>query len=96
MHIAHPQSRATVGELGEILERGSADLEQMLALQVALGTLAGDRRHELGAVLGQRRARAGFELPWMDGLEAAGEDPHPRAIQVQRPGDARIASGGIE
>ena len=49
-------ARAAMGELGEVLQGRPAELEQMLALQVALGALARDRGHALRAVLGQGRA----------------------------------------
>jgi hypothetical protein len=35
LDIARPQPRAPVDELGKVVERGAAQLEQMLALQIA-------------------------------------------------------------
>src|SRR6516225_10717246 len=58
LDVAQPQPRAPVGELGEVLERRSAKLEQVLALQVALGALARNRSELLGTVFGQIRVCA--------------------------------------
>ena len=58
LDIADPRARAPMRELGEIRERRGAEIEQMLALQIAPRALAGDGRHALRAVLGQDRARA--------------------------------------
>ena len=88
MDIAHPQTRAAVRELGEVLQGGPTERKQVFALEIAFGAPARHRGEELRAVLGQRRARARFELPRMLGFEAPGDDPHSLAVQVQRPGDA--------
>ena len=58
LDVADPGARAAVDELGEVVERGLAELEQLLALEVALAALARDRGHGAGAVLGQRASLA--------------------------------------
>src|SRR5512134_20924 len=73
MHVARPQARAAVGQLGQVLERRLPQGEQVLALQMALGAPPRDSSEELCAVLGEHRAGARFELPGMDHLEAPGE-----------------------
>jgi hypothetical protein len=95
MHVAHPQARAPVREFGEVLKGGPPESEQMLTLQVALGTPSGDGGDELRPVLGQHRAGARFELPGVLGLETSGDDPHPLAERYSVPA-MPIASGGIE
>ena len=76
--------RAAMGELGEIRERGGPEVEQMLPLQIPPRALARDGRDALGAMLRQDRAVAGLPLPHMLGAEAAGDDAHAIAIQIQR------------
>jgi hypothetical protein len=43
VNVGDPQSRAAMDQLGEKLMRRRAELEQVLALEVAFGTRAGDR-----------------------------------------------------
>jgi hypothetical protein len=54
MDVPHPQPRPPVRQLGEVLQGGPSELEQMLALQIPLGAPSGDGGDELGAVLGQQ------------------------------------------
>lgn len=85
--IADPDAGTSRRELGQVLERRTPELEQVLALQIALSALPRDGRHVLRAMLGQRRFRPGFEQPLMDGFVPACDDPDPIAIQQQRPRD---------
>ena len=88
LDIPYPQPWAPISEFGEVVQRRSAQFEQMLALQVALGTLTRHRRHLLSAVFGQVGALAGGEQPPVDGFKAPGHDANPLPIQVQGAGDA--------
>ena len=49
-----PGAGTPVSDLGQVLQGRLADLEQLLALEVALSTGAGGGRDQGGAVLGQR------------------------------------------
>src|SRR2546422_4658153 len=86
--VADPDLRAPVRELGEVLERGAPEGEEMLALQVPLGSLARHSGDVPGAMLGQDRLLAGRELPRVDGLVAPGDDADLVAVEVERAGDA--------
>jgi hypothetical protein len=95
MHVAHPQARAPVRELGEVLQGGPPQSEQMLALEVALGAPTGDGGDELRAVLGEHGMRARFQLPRMLGLERPAT-MRTRSRYRNRVPAMPIASGGIE
>ena len=71
-------------ELGEIREGGGPEVEQMLALQIAPGPLAGDRGDTLGAMLGQNRAVPWLKFPPMLGTETTGHNSDARAIEIER------------
>jgi hypothetical protein len=86
--VAQPDLRPPMRELRQIRERLGSQLQQMLALQIALGPFAGHRGDVLGAMLRQDRALAGLEFPLMRDLEAARHDPHAVAIEIQGAGDA--------
>jgi hypothetical protein len=88
LDIAQPQPWATIGKLGEVVQRRSAELEQMLTLQVALGPLTRHCGDLLRAVLGRVGVFAGGEQAGMDGFKAPGHDAYPLAVQVQGAGDA--------
>ena len=53
--VPQPDAGAPMGELGQIVQRGGPQREQMLSLQIAFGALAGHGGHVLGAMLRQRR-----------------------------------------
>jgi hypothetical protein len=81
LDFMNPCARPSMGELRQIGERHGAEIDQMLALQVATGALAGDGGHTLGAVLGQDRAVARLEFAVMVRTEPAGNDPHTIAAR---------------
>ena len=84
LHFGNPCARPAMGELGQIGERGGAEINQMLTLQVAASAFAGHRRDALGAMLGQDRAGAGLDLPRVLGAEPTGDDAHAVPIEIQR------------
>lgn len=61
LDLAGPGAWPAVGDLGEVVERLAAHLEQVLAHEVALAALARDLSHGLGAVLGPRGLGAALE-----------------------------------
>src|SRR6058998_3797076 len=69
LHVVNPYLQSSMGELGEIRQRGRAEIEQMLALQIAPSPFPRDRGDSLGAVLRQNRAIAGLEFPHVVGPE---------------------------
>lgn len=71
LDFGNPRPRATMRELGQIRQRRGADIDQILTLQVAAGRFAGDRRHALGAMLGQDGPGARLKLPRVIGAEPA-------------------------
>jgi len=88
LHIAQPQPRPAMGELGRMLQRWTAELQQVFALQVALGAFAGDRCHLLGTVLWESGTATWLDDTRMRGLEAARYDTNPLAVQELRARDA--------
>ncbi len=59
LDVADPDPGPPMRELGEVLQGWRGEPQQMLALQVAVGALAGDGRDLLRLVLRQRRLRPG-------------------------------------
>ena len=51
--------RAAMDDLGQVDERRRAEVQQLLALEVAFGALAGDGGDERRAVIGEDRALSG-------------------------------------
>jgi hypothetical protein len=84
LDFGNPGAGTPMRELGEIREGCSADVDQMLSLQVTAGAFAGHGRHALGAMLGQDRAGARLDLPRVLGAETTGNDPHAVPIEIQR------------
>jgi hypothetical protein len=81
--VADPHPRSAMRELGQILQRLATDLEEVLALHVALGPLARRRGHALGPMLGQGRLGRRTEQARMGGLVTAGHDTHTLPVQVE-------------
>lgn len=69
LDIPDPGVWPAVDDLGEVAEGRSRERHQVLPLQIAPRALARNRRHGLGAVLGQRRALAGLPLPRVFGTK---------------------------
>src|SRR5262249_53541249 len=59
--IADPDARPSMRELGEVLQRGPTERQQMLPLQIPLGALAGDGGDVFGAMLREGRRGAALE-----------------------------------
>src|SRR5206468_618547 len=74
--VAQPDLRPSMRELRDVRERVRPKLQQVLALQIALGPFAGYRRDVLRAMLGENRALARLEFPLVRHLEAARDDLH--------------------
>src|SRR5438105_13093078 len=70
-------------ELGEVVERSAAELNEMLALEVSLSALAGDGGYALRAVLRKRGDRLGVEESVVDGVVAARNDADLVAQEIQ-------------
>ena len=86
--IAEPDPGPAMRELGQILQGRTAQGQQVLALEIALGPFAGDGGHVLGAMLRQGGFRAPYPLALVRGLEAASDNPDALAIEEQRPRNA--------
>ena len=86
--VAEPAMRRTMHQLGQKRQCRRAGLQQVLTLQVAAPTLAGDRRQLRGTVLRLARHRALGDETWMLCLVAPGDDVDVVAVQKQRSGRA--------
>lgn len=82
LDVARPHARPPVRQLGQVLQRYAADPEQVLALEIALGTLARHRRDVLRAVLGERRFRPRLETA----ARAAPRSARPRCARARGTG----------
>src|SRR6185503_10609980 len=76
LDVSDPDARATVRQLGEICVRRRAELEQVLALEIAFAAFPGHGGDELRPMFGQRRRRIQLDEPRMARFEAAGDDPY--------------------
>ena len=94
--VPYPHARTTMRQLGEVFERRTSELEQVLSLHVPFGALARRSGNPLGTMLGQRRLVRKAEKPLVDGLEAACDNPDPVAIEIQGPRDSqRLRRHGV-
>lgn len=95
LDVVDPRPLAAVDELREVRQRGRAQIQQMLALEVAPRPRARHRGHALGAMLGQDRFVARVPLPDMLGPEASRDDADAIGVRRERPRQPDRV-GGIE
>src|ERR1700730_2952859 len=85
INVVEPLPGPAMNDLGEVEERRLSQFQQLLALQIALTSLAGHRGYHRGAMRRKRGTFVGNEFPWMHHFVPARDDADPIGVQVQRP-----------
>ena len=80
--VVKPLPGSAMNDLGEVEECRLSQLQQLLALQIALPSLAGDRCHHCCTMRSKRRSLVRNEFARVDYFVSARHDAHPMRIQI--------------
>jgi hypothetical protein len=92
--VADPLAGTAMDHLGEVEQSALAEVEELLALEVALAALSGNRREHRRPVLGQDGVLSGNALARVGDVEGVGHDADAIAAGAAAPAPAPSAEPG--
>jgi hypothetical protein len=82
--VGGPGAGTAMNDLGQIVDGRGSDVEDVLSLEVAPPSFAGDGGQSGSAVLRKNRLLIAFGTSLMNGLEAAGDNAEAVAVEKKR------------